>query len=100
MLLNTGMPSAGQPTPVEGTQFGDENGRVPTSVSPFSPPGPLKHVGLPPGAPLYGNTSPAQAIEGTLKGSGGSADKVGSAGITVPGGMKYSESSPKGVQEI
>src|ERR1700747_1671191 len=98
MLLKTGMPSAGHPVPVIGLQFGDEKGRVPTSVIPFGPTVPLKHVGLPPGVPLYGNTSPAQLIEGTLNGWGGSADKVGAAGITVPGGIKYELSSPNGPQ--
>src|SRR5579864_1046490 len=98
MLLKTGMPSAGHPVPVIGLQLGDEEGRVPTSVIPFGPTVPLKHVGLPPGVPLYGNTSPAQAIDGTLNGCSGSADRLGSAGITVPGGMKYKLSSPNGPQ--
>ena len=100
MLLNTGTASPGQPTPLDGAQLGDEKGRVPTSVSPLGPTVPLKHVGLPPGAPLYGNTSPAQLSEGTLNGCGGSADKVGSAGTTVPAGIKYSESAPNGPQLV
>src|ERR1700739_4455092 len=33
MLLKSGIPSAGQPAPVNGLQFGDEYGRRPTSVT-------------------------------------------------------------------
>src|ERR1700756_1739429 len=95
MLLKTGTPSIGHPTPLNGLQFGEEKGRVPTIVNPLGPTGPLKHVGLPPGAPLYGNTRPAQLRLGTLKGCAGIADRAGSAGITVPGGMKYSDSEPE-----
>src|ERR1700740_102462 len=95
MLLKTGTPSLGHPAPLSGLQFGEEKGRVPTIVNPFGPTGPLKHVGLPPGAPLYGNTRPAQLRLGTLKGCVGMADRAGSAGITVPGGIKYSDSEPE-----
>ena len=96
MLLKTGTPSLGHPTPLKGWQFGEEKGRSPTRVIPFGPTVPLKHDGLPPGAPLYGRTSPAQAVLGTLNGCAGMAESAGSAGTTVPGGRKYSDSAPEG----
>src|ERR1700678_2346032 len=103
MLLKTGTPSAGQPIPVKGWQFGDENGRVPTNVSPLGatvlntvPPG----MQFPPGPALYGRTKPVHVDAGTLKGCVGGV-KVG---ITtgVPSlyfaGIMYWPSAPTGPQ--
>src|SRR5271156_1558768 len=99
MLLNTGTPSAGHPVPLAGWQFGEENGRVPTSVIPAGPTVPAgPQVGFPPGVPPYGSTNPVQLIDGTWKGSGGNADIPW--GITVPPGMKYSVSALNGPQVV
>src|ERR1700723_734616 len=103
ILLKTGTPSAGQPMPVKGWQFGDENGRVPTSVIPFGatvlktvPPG----IQFPPGPALYGSTNPVQVEAGTLKGWVGGV-KVGittGAPLLYVAGMKYSATAPTGPQ--
>src|ERR1700735_5383267 len=103
MLLNTGTPSAGQPIPVKGWQFGEEKGLVPTSVIPFGatvlktvPPG----MQFPPDPALYGSTSPVQVGAGTLNGCVGGV-KVGTttgAPLLYVGGIKYSASAPTGPQ--
>src|SRR5271154_1141040 len=101
MLLNTGTWSDGQPVPVKGWQFGEENGRVPTNVRPFGatepktvPPG----MQFPPGPALYGSGSPVQVGAAVLNGCVRGV-KVGiTTGVPLlyVVGTKYGLSAPTG----
>src|SRR4030081_335914 len=89
MLVNTGVPSAGHPVPLRGSQFGEEYGRKPT-----------RFIAVPPAAPVT-----VQAVVTRLMGHG----TLGPPGVvpamygrcsTLPAGRvkTYWVSSPNGEQ--
>src|SRR5260221_13415883 len=71
----TGTPSEGHPFPLNGSQNGDEYGRVPTSV-----------IGVPPGAPVIVQAAGAFTIGQGMFGPPGVAGEASGSGHVVPAG--------------
>src|SRR5258707_15610374 len=81
----TGTPSEGHPFPLNGSQNGDEYGRVPTSV-----------IGVPPGAPVIVQAAGAFTIGQGMFGPPGVAGEAYGRWKGVPAGKRKEEGgSPK-----
>src|SRR5260221_14555044 len=76
----TGTPSEGHPFPLNGSQNGDEYGRVPTSV-----------IGVPPGAPVIVQAAGAFTIGQGMFGPPGVAGEAYGRWNVVPAGEKKGE---------
>src|SRR5260221_10126221 len=76
----TGTPSEGHPFPLNGSQNGDEYGRVPTSV-----------IGVPPGAPVIVQAAGAFTIGQGMFGPPGVAGEAYGRWNVVPAGEKKEE---------
>src|SRR5258706_15798337 len=76
----TGTPSEGHPFPLNGSQNGDEYGRVPTSV-----------IGVPPGAPVIVQAAGAFTIGQGMFGPPGVAGEAYGRWNVVPGGEERGE---------
>src|SRR5258707_11993616 len=76
----TGTPSEGHPFPLNGSQNGDEYGRVPTSV-----------IGVPPGAPVIVQAAGAFTIGQGMFGPPGVAGEAYGRWNVVPAGVKREE---------
>src|SRR5258708_9449131 len=76
----TGTPSEGHPFPLNGSQNGDEYGRVPTSV-----------IGVPPGAPVIVQAAGAFTIGQGMFGPPGVAGEAYGRWNVVPAGVRKKE---------